>query len=1851
MSATDARAIVTCFRRALGPKVACVPRWAVCSVLVVASTLSAWQVVHAQDAEGTTHPGHLVPMFPAATDEVRQGFVRVINHSGRSGEVEIRAIDDAGTGFGPTTLAIDADETVHFNSTDLEQGNAAKGLPDGVGSGSGDWWLTLESGLDIEVLSYIRTPQDGFLTSMHDLVPAGEENAYRVAVFNPGRNLDQLSRLRLINPGSAPARVTIAGIDDNGESASGEVRVTVAAGAARTLDAQELEGGGAGFEGSLGGGAGKWQLVVGADGPVHVMSLLSSPTGHLTNLSTAPENVADNVHTVAMFPAASDPLGRQGFVRVINHSDRAGRVTVDAFDDTDREFGSSTLALDAGETVHFNSDDLEMGNAAKGLTGGSGAGDGDWRLTLSSSLDIEVLAYIRTTTDGFLTAMHDAVPREGQRHRVATFNPGSNVDQVSRLRLVNAGGRAADVTVTGIDDGGERSSGSVSVSVPEGASRTLTAQELEAGGAGFVGELGDGAGKWQLVVESARPVVVMSLLSSPTGHLTNLSTAPALDFAPGDSTVFDDRVDGRRVVGDDPTGYVDFLADGRFRETLGTQTYEGGYTYNRTGRNRGTVVFDYDDGDRCSSELTFRSRTAGSLTFSCDEGESGTSGWHIADAPSGGDAGDAYCRSGATIAAGDSCTIYSTDFTFEVEASGRSCLRAGGFTSCSGNRQNFPNTTINGITITLVAASNPDGSWTIEDAAPVPPGGAAGGPDLVVSSAAATDNSLAPAAAFAVSAVVRNAGDRTSPATTLRYYRSPNANISTGDAVVGSDAVGALAAGAESEKSTALTAPDEPGTYYYGACAGVVAGESRRANNCSDAVTVTVTDGDSDAPDLVVESPSVSDPNPAAGALFTLSAVVRNTGAGDAPVTTLRYYRSNDAAISGSDAEVGMQAITGLAAGSRAEHSTSIAAPAAAGTYYYGACVEPVSDESDSRNNCSEAVEVVVGDGVGGGFELDGANGNPAGAVYANGGLYVADVLDDKVYVYASAGRDSRQDFDLDGQNGRAVGITFANGRLWVVDRGENKVFAYDLAGGRDQASDFELDGDNRYAGYIAHADGRVYVGDGFDDKFYGYRLSGERDAALDFDLHSENRDISGVVYADDRFYVVDDRDDRVFAYRKGGERAAASEFDLAGDNSRPAGIAYNGGRLYVVNTFPYRVFVYNPEAPDLVVESVSASDEAPELGAAFTLSATVANRGRSRSPASTLRYLRSDDDRISADDSEVGSDAVAALGAAGSRTFSITLTAPSSAGRYFYGACVDGLVDELDIGNNCSSAVRVSVAGPDLVVRSLATSDQTPDVDSSLTLSVTVRNTGERASSATTLRYYRSTNRTVSSDDTEVGAEAVAALAAGAEAEHAISVTAPSSTGTWYYGACVDPVAGEPDPPNNCTPFGALVRVGDDGAEAFDLVGDNGSPDGIAYADGRFYVVDGADRMVYAYGGDGQRAAAGDFELDADNAAPGGVVFTQGRLHVVDLWDDKVYVYRSGGERVSTRDFDLDFQNGNPTGIVDDGTGLFVLDWRDGRVYAYGSNGERDTASDFGLDAANANADGLAYVGDRFYVGDVGDDRIYAYWFNGRRAPESDIELHADNGLLRGLAYANGMLYAVDETDEEVYAYAPVPEPDAADLIVRSPSTSDATPEAGASYTFSATAHNRGSRSSPAGTVRYYRSTDAGITPDDTELASDSLDSLSASASASLSARVTAPDEDGCYFCGACVDAVDGEGATANNCSRPVEVLIGERADLDITSAALHRPFLAIIGRSSIRLSVTVTNTGLGRSRPAKVVFTGGEVHDIPALAPQEETTLEEVWVGYAQLGTSYYTACVADVPCEENTANNCRSRSVTYQ
>ena len=125
-------------------------------------------------------------------------------------------------------------------------------------------------------------------------------------------------------------------------------------------------------------------------------------------------------------------------------------------------------------------------------------------------------------------------------------------------------------------------------------------------------------------------------------------------------------------------------------------------------------------------------------------------------------------------------------------------------------------------------------------------------------------------------------------------------------------------------------------------------------------ITVTRAAVSATAPDLVVSSVSIGS-SPFGDPSFTLHATAHNQGSGSSGSTTLRYYLSADSTITSRDLEIGTDAVGGLHASGSSEESIDLIEPSAPGTYHYGACVDTVSDELETTNNCSSvAVRVNV---------------------------------------------------------------------------------------------------------------------------------------------------------------------------------------------------------------------------------------------------------------------------------------------------------------------------------------------------------------------------------------------------------------------------------------------------------------------------------------------------------------------------------------------------------------------------------------------------------------------------------------------------------------------------------------------------------------------------------------------------------------------------------------------------------------------------------------------------------------------------------------------------------------------------
>ena len=458
----------------------------------------------------------------------------------------------------------------------------------------------------------------------------------------------------------------------------------------------------------------------------------------------------------------------------------------------------------------------------------------------------------------------------------------------------------------------------------------------------------------------------------------------------------------------------------------------------------------------------------------------------------------------------------------------------------------------------------------------------------------------------------------------------------------------------------------------------------------------------------------MSDESPSGGGKSTLSVAVRNVGARAAAATTLRYYRSDDPTITTSDTEVDTDAVAGLAASKSTSPSSEVTAPIAPGTYYFGACVDAVTDETDTTNNCSTAVAITVQD------TAAAHQGQP-------------DLMVSSPYVSHSS---------------PPVGARFT-------------VSASVRNGGRGPSATTTLR-------YYRSSDGTITTSDT------------EVGTAEVAELAASGSTTESV---------------ELTAPAAPGTHYYGACVDSVTDETDTNNNCSTSVQVTVQQT------VTEPQGdPDLTVTSATVSDSGPTVGAKFTLSATVRNGGAGGAETTTLRYYRSADATITPADTEVGTDTISGLAASGSAGQSVELTAPSTPGTYYYGACVDAVTDESDTTNNCSGSVKVAILQPDLVVGAPSVSKRYPEAGEQFTLRVTVENNGEGGSDATTLRYYYSTDTAITTSDTALDTDAIGRLAASGTSSQSVDLAAPSTPGTYYYGACVDAVTDESDTTNNCS-------------------------------------------------------------------------------------------------------------------------------------------------------------------------------------------------------------------------------------------------------------------------------------------------------------------------------------------------------------------------------------------------------------------------------------------------------------------
>ena len=162
-------------------------------------------------------------------------------------------------------------------------------------------------------------------------------------------------------------------------------------------------------------------------------------------------------------------------------------------------------------------------------------------------------------------------------------------------------------------------------------------------------------------------------------------------------------------------------------------------------------------------------------------------------------------------------------------------------------------------------------------------------------------------------------------------------------------------------------------------------------------------------PDLVVEF-TVGKTVIASGDTVTLSATVTNKGILTSGLTTLRYYRSDDAIISRSDTQIAPDVAIRSLPADRSSNKTVRLASNSVSNGYYGACVIAVTGETNITNNCSAAVDIFklinvanVAKIENSNYELMGASSVSTAQIGSNTYLFVAGFTDSGVSVFRVA--------------------------------------------------------------------------------------------------------------------------------------------------------------------------------------------------------------------------------------------------------------------------------------------------------------------------------------------------------------------------------------------------------------------------------------------------------------------------------------------------------------------------------------------------------------------------------------------------------------------------------------------------------------------------------------------------------------------------------------------------------------------------------------------------------------------------------------------------------------------------------
>ena len=624
-------------------------------------------------------------------------------------------------------------------------------------------------------------------------------------------------------------------------------------------------------------------------------------------------------------------------------------------------------------------------------------------------------------------------------------------------------------------------------------------------------------------------------------------------------------------------------------------------------------------------------------------------------------------------------------------------------------------------------------------------------PDLAVTFVYTFTNPFGYSPSFTLGVTVSNKGSSSSGSTTLRYYRSADSTVTSGDTEVGTDDVKSLTASGSSRESIDLTAPSAPGTYYYGACVDAVADESDTTNNCSPSVAFTVPAETSTDATLSALTLSGIDFGTFDSATISYSAQVSNSVTETTVTPTVNH--------SGASHVIKLGGVT------NADGTVSLAVGSNVIT------IEVTAEDGETTRTYTVTVTRAAPPLNDATLKALTLSGMDFGTFEPGTTSYTAEVAksvtettvtptvnnSNASYVIKLGGVT-----DPDGVIALSVGSNVITIEVTAEDDSATQTYTVTIIRAEPPSTDATLraltlsgvdfgtfaSGTTSYSAQAANSVTQTTVTPTVNDSGASHviKLGGVTDADGVIALSVGNNVITIEVTAEDastaRTYTVT------------VTRAAPPSTDATLKGLTLSGVDFG--------TFDPTTVSYNASVANSVTET-TVTPTLNDSGASYVIK---------------LGGVTDEDGTISL--------------AVGSNVITVEVTAEDDSTTKTYTVTVTG--------------AATSISAPDLAVPFLITLTNLYVYDPSFTLGVTVSNKGSGSSGSTTLRYYRSADSTITSGDTEVGTDAVESLAASGSSRQSIDLTAPSAPGTYYYGACVDAVADESDTTNNCSPSVAFT-------------------------------------------------------------------------------------------------------------------------------------------------------------------------------------------------------------------------------------------------------------------------------------------------------------------------------------------------------------------------------------------------------------------------------------------------------------